>query len=126
MNVTGPFLRCILCDSPSFAVTPFFYLFGNAEIRVVRCSSCGLGRLHPMLSENEVISLYDSEYFLQDYHCGLLKRPYSEEIEALRKEARPTLEVVKKFSRGPRFLEIGCAGGAMRARSRMVSRRAFA
>lgn len=118
MNVKSPSISCVLCNDSSFVGTPFLYRHENEEIRIVRCTSCGLGRLHPMLTEDEVIRLYNSEYFERDYHCGLLKRSYKEEIENLRNEAKPPLSTIKQYARGKKFLEIGCAGGAMLAEAK--------
>ncbi len=109
---------CYLCQSPEYAVTPFFYEHLGRQVRIVRCRSCGLGRLHPMLSEEEVMRFYDAAYFQRDYRCGLAHKPYEEEIESLRREARPMLSVIRKLAAGNRLLEIGCAGGAMLAEAR--------
>jgi len=106
--------RCVLCNQELVA-TPFYYRYKDREIRVVECVSCGLGTLHPMLTSEEGLALYDAEYFERDYRCGTADRPYSEEVETLKNEARQFLPIVEKHAAGKRYLELGCAGGAMLA-----------
>jgi SAM-dependent methyltransferase len=71
-----------------------------------------------MLPEEDIRSLYSSEYFEGDYLCGVGCRPYREEVEGLKREVKPLLSMIQKFQTRGRYLEIGCAGGAMLAEAR--------
>ncbi|MEX1139053.1 MAG: methyltransferase domain-containing protein [Bacteroidota bacterium] len=106
--------RCFLCNN-ELAATPFYYNYKEQQIRVVRCVSCGLGTLHPMLASEEVLALYNVGYFERDYRCGTTDRSYAEEVEKLKHEARQFLPIIEKHAGGKRYLEVGCAGGAMLA-----------
>jgi SAM-dependent methyltransferase len=108
----------MLCGGISFAELPYFYQFQEKQIRIVRCISCGLGMLHPMLSSDDVDSLYRPEYFKKDYHCGTSEKTYTQEIETMRQGFRPYLSLIQKFFPQGRYLEIGCAGGATLAEAR--------
>jgi len=110
--------KCILCDKESFDSLPYYYYFGDRRIDIVQCVSCGLNTLYPMLSTEEVRSLYSPEYFDKDYHCGFFEGRYVNEIENLRREIRPILSKIRTLQPGGRYLELGCAGGAMLAEAR--------
>ena len=109
---------CILCGAADFDETPYFYQFKGSRITIVRCRSCGLGTLDPMLPEEDIPFLYSSEYFEGDYHCGVACRPYREEVEKLKREVKPLLSMIRNFQPRGKYLEIGCAGGAMLAEAR--------
>jgi len=104
---------CMLCGAADFDETPYFYQYKGSKIAIVRCRSCGLGTLEPMLPEKDIRSLYSPEYFEGDYHCGVGCRPYREEVEKLKREAQPLLSMIQRYRPRGRYLEIGCAGGAM-------------
>lgn len=106
--------NCILCNG-NLVETPFFYRYQGREIRVAQCVSCKLGTLHPMLTSAEVLALYHAEYFERDYRCGTAARPYAEEVDNLKNEARKYLLVIQAYAAGKKYLELGCAGGAMLA-----------
>jgi len=65
-----------------------------------------------MLSDDEVFSLYQAEYFEKDYHCGTSEGSYTQEIAAMQEGFRPYIAKIKQFNSKGRYLEIGCAGGA--------------
>lgn len=109
---------CVSCNGSTFAQLPYFYEYLGRRHYIVQCKKCSLGTLYPMLIPDEVNSLYNAEYFESDYHCGVLKGTYAEEVDGLREEFRPSLSLIKKHCHGERFLEIGCAGGAMLAEAR--------
>lgn len=102
----------MVCQGSDVWDTFYYYEYGGRRIEIMRCASCGLGTLSPMLQENEVYALYDSEYFKGDYHCGVMKGTYADEVESLRREFKPLLDRIRKFRPEGRLLEVGCAGGA--------------
>jgi SAM-dependent methyltransferase len=109
---------CPVCNGRTFSRSPYFYRFGGRTIDIVMCDRCDLGTLAPMLSPQEIESLYSIEYFERDYHCGCLQKPYSEQVRELREEFEPMLSLIKQFRQNGILLEVGCAGGAMLAEAR--------
>jgi 2-polyprenyl-3-methyl-5-hydroxy-6-metoxy-1,4-benzoquinol methylase len=111
-------LNCMLCNGAAFSFLPYFYHYQEKRIRIARCSSCGLSMLHPMPSPEEIVALYNLEYFDSAYHCGTSDGSYVQEIETMRREFRPYLAMIRQLCPAGKYLEIGCAGGATLAEAR--------
>jgi len=88
------------------------YALGAKTLDLIRCRRCGLVRVDPMPTVDEVRGLYCAEYFDQDFSCGVRKGTYLES-EAMRVgEYREILTEIRKFRPSGRLLEIGCAAGS--------------
>jgi len=111
-------MNCVLCKSSLFIELPYFYLYRGSRFRIVRRTNCGLATLCPMLSRNQIESLYNWGYFERDYHCGASEFGYRDSIWQTQADFRPYLSIIRTFSQGGVFLEIGCAGGATLAEAR--------
>ncbi|MCO5167766.1 MAG: class I SAM-dependent methyltransferase [Planctomycetes bacterium] len=97
---------CPACDArrarPAFAIE-------GLEARIVVCPGCGLGRMHPMPTEEEVRAFYPAEYY------GEEGRKFVPIIEAPLRlvGARHVRFLVRDLPRGARVLDVGCGRGVL-------------
>lgn len=75
-------------------------------VRLHRCSACGL-LFAPEPSADELQDLYDEGYF-EAYPGG---ESYEQDPEQRRYEAARRMQLVRRFRRGGRLLEVGAAAG---------------
>jgi len=103
---------CPICSSPSIRKKPFKYIFHSAELRGWSCGRCGIIFLHPQPTAEELKQLYSSEYFEGgDFRCGH-ESAYSDPNTLERMGESGLVVEIKSLTKGRRFLEVGCAGGA--------------
>jgi 2-polyprenyl-3-methyl-5-hydroxy-6-metoxy-1,4-benzoquinol methylase len=102
------FVRCNLCGSDR---TKKLYYIDRFKTRfsVVKCKRCGLVYMNPQLSEKEISNLYNEEYYQ-----GTADYSYQDE----RKHAKAAkiihdkrLQVIEKYVKKGRMLDIGCSFG---------------
>ena len=93
-------------------------MFRGRELGALGCDRCGIIFIHPQPTAGELTELYSSEYFEGgDFRCGH-EKGYCE-AETLEHLANPgLLKHIREISRGDRFMEIGCAGGAFLSAAR--------
>ena len=93
---------------PSCAcVTVHQKLFSKNTCDILRCSECGLGRAES--GGFDARTYYTEDYFSGARQDGYVDYRGSESV--LRREFARTVEYIRKFRRGGRLLEIGCAYG---------------
>jgi glycosyltransferase involved in cell wall biosynthesis/2-polyprenyl-3-methyl-5-hydroxy-6-metoxy-1,4-benzoquinol methylase len=95
-NKKRPVKTCLLCNS-----TRFYYLFSNADRRVVRCSDCGLVFLNPQPADEELVEISEANQFSPG---DSNEKPMS--------PAEYCLSEIRRY-RGPstgRLVMIGCNG----------------
>lgn len=92
---------------------PFQYLFQGRQLIGNECRKCGVIFLHPQPTPEELRQLYDRDYFEGgDFRCGH-EGSYCDS-STLQHLTQPELLLkIKSMNLGQRFLEIGCAGGAL-------------
>jgi SAM-dependent methyltransferase len=119
--------RCPLCGRGVARVLPFRYDFRGRFLEGVGCEECGLVRLHPMPSDEEIASLYAEEYFTEcsDAVGAHGKRAYMElaaegETERRRGAARLDRALRDLLGRRGRFCEVGCGPGFLLAEMRSL------
>ncbi len=104
---------CPVCHSnqaESYAAE--FYQHREQIYDLLRCMGCGLVRVSPLPSPEEVATYYVREYFEADYNSLLARGSYFENEEPLRRRYSEVLDLVRPFRAEPgRFLDVGCAGG---------------
>lgn len=107
------FQPCIICGSSDYRLYLYrAYKMGDRIFDLIRCSQCGLVRVEPMPSADEVRRLYTSNYFKQDFSCGVRKGTYLES-EAMRVgEYRELLKDIQSYRPSGKLLEVGCAAGS--------------
>lgn len=87
------------------------YSFNDRLFDLVRCDRCGLIRVSPMLTPQQIKKLYDlRDYFELDYDFGLTSGSYFDNRESILDRQKYALEIFKTQKQG-NFLEIGCAAG---------------
>lgn len=107
---------CPLCDSTSFKLIHLYHEAFGKRFEKLICKHCGLIRLYPMLTEDEIERLYSIDYFQKHYRCEAPK-PYQEAVQDIQDDfKRRVLPLIQRYSKANsclRALEIGCAGGAV-------------
>lgn len=92
---------------------PFQYLFQGHQLVGHECVKCGLIFLHPQPTPEELKQLYDRDYFEGgDFRCGH-EGNYCDSATLQRLTQPDLLLKIKELKAGRRFLEVGCAGGAL-------------
>jgi SAM-dependent methyltransferase len=101
-NKKRPVKTCLLCNS-----TRFYYLFSNADQRVVRCNDCGLVFLNPQPADEEMAVIFDKRLSsaVNGDKASLAAKSY---LSELRRYHGPS---------AGRLLAIGC-GGHLAAQAR--------
>jgi SAM-dependent methyltransferase len=106
-------MRCPVCSSSSVRRKPFKYAFRGSELYAWGCIRCGVIFLHPQPTAQELKELYSQEYFEGgDFRCGH-EQGYSDPATLEKIVDTDLLLQLKSMTSGRRFLEIGCAGGAL-------------
>lgn len=91
---------------------PFKYMFHGSELRGRGCRQCGIIFIHPQPTPDQLKKLYSSEYFEGgDFRCGH-ESAYSDPATLEKMGESGLLVEILALTKGRRFLEIGCAGGA--------------
>ncbi len=104
---------CQLCEGALYDLyLGRVYVLEDQVFDLVRCRNCGLIRVAPMPEPEVVRRLYDDGYFERDFSCGVRAGSYLETESSRVEEYRETLEMIRKYRPGGRFLEVGCAGGS--------------
>jgi len=103
---------CPLCSSRKLTPKPFGYQFNGKWLAAVECKDCGIIFIHPQPSDEELQSLYVRDYFEKDYRCGH-EGSYFDESSLARFADDELIRSIKKYKNTGKYLEIGCAGGAL-------------
>src|SRR4051812_44194509 len=109
-SVAGPSVKCIVCDGGTrvklYRAQDHHY--GNGGwFQLVQCSSCGLGSIDPIPSEQELSSYYPPSYYA---HSNFdLPRRYRQIINRLLLSDITTRD--PEFPKPGRMLDIGCGTG---------------
>lgn len=118
---------CPLCGNRSACVLPFRYEFRDRLLQGVECATCGLARLHPMPSDDEIASLYAEAYFTAcTEEVGAHgKRAYMDlaaDGHASRRRDAIRLDrlLCGASGRRGRFCEVGCGPGFFLAEMRSL------
>lgn len=85
------------------------FLFNQKGWDVYKCSSCGLGVLDPIPSQEELAALYRDSYFTGHYDEGAV--PGSEEMRKRLSQERHRIKFFRPFKNKGRVLDIGCGRG---------------
>ncbi|HLI85876.1 MAG TPA: class I SAM-dependent methyltransferase [Bryobacteraceae bacterium] len=114
--------RCLLCGSPEtlsrFRSSDRLYRTTDCFFTVVRCAACGLLRLHPQPSPEELRAYYPPSYWFappkgnRQVAAGRLEEAYRRLV--LRDHVRFVLDVlrhVEPASCAVPLLDVGCGGG---------------
>src|SRR5690348_16830184 len=102
---------CVLCNSDAatllFRGTDRLFRFAKKRFNVVRCSKCGLLRLSPVPSPDELRSYYPESYWYSrdDTIASKLEQLYRRLV------LRDHLNFLRGMS-GP-ALDVGCGGGLL-------------
>jgi SAM-dependent methyltransferase len=104
---------CPICSSTRVHFVPFQYLHNERRLAGKKCMRCGIIFISPQPTAEELRDLYSREYFEGgDFRCGH-EGEYCNP-ETLEHLASPELlQRILSRVRGKRFLEVGCAGGAL-------------
>lgn len=109
-----PVPHCPICDNP---VGKSFFRYFSAETTLSKCKNCSLVFLNPRPAQQEVLDLYDEEYFegkgfdqSVDYKTEYFN-PSASEIYAQQLKLREVQMHLKTTSQKPKLLDIGCGYG---------------
>lgn len=111
-------IHCRVCGGRSSEILPFRYAFRSRHLYGVRCRSCSIVFLEPMLDDEEIRSLYGEEYYTEcNETCGAHGSAAYMELAAAGDEDRRAvaarLDVMFRRDLGHRgrLLEVGCGPG---------------
>jgi 2-polyprenyl-3-methyl-5-hydroxy-6-metoxy-1,4-benzoquinol methylase len=107
--------KCNLCGSGSYSIVYKTYSgdltneikeykitdHGIVPLRIVKCKRCGLVYANPAPPENKLL----------DSYMDMVDELYIEEEEGRRLSAKSILNVLRKFKKRGRILDVGCATG---------------
>jgi len=102
---------CAVCGNDSGIV-----LMRHQDWRVLACTRCGLGVLDPRPSPEDLHTLYEAEYFREQYDGGL-----APDSAAFRKRLRSEdhrVRFIRKAGRTGKVLDMGCGYGYFLAAAR--------
>jgi SAM-dependent methyltransferase len=102
---------CPICSSPKLRRRPFGYSFHDRWLEGIECRECGIIFLDPQPAAAEIVQMYSTEYFENDFRCGHAGS-YFEEATLRHLVDHSLLRRIQEFKPSGRFLETGCAGGA--------------
>lgn len=104
-------MKCRLCESEARLYAPALYEHSGQSYDLARCDRCGIVFVDPFPDEETVNSLYNEEYFLQDYSFGSVEGDYLASEAARVDEYRHILSRIARLTNGRNLLEVGCAAG---------------
>jgi len=96
-------LACPACGAP----TTHGFLYAKNGCEIFQCAACGLGRA-------QAPAFDPAAYYTQGYFSGDHADGYADYLGAepvLRREFARTVDFIRRFRRGGKLLEIGCAYG---------------
>jgi 2-polyprenyl-3-methyl-5-hydroxy-6-metoxy-1,4-benzoquinol methylase len=99
-------VTCNLCGCDNYRI-----LYRIQSFNIVRCNNCGLVYTNPRLSQEDLRRLYTRQYFESSYPATFGYAHYLQMRNQVKKAYKPRLEVIEKYVRGRRLLDIGCAAG---------------
>jgi len=109
-NLKTEYVNCNLCGSKKYRKMYIIEKSGY-KFQIVKCRKCGLVFQNPRIKESDIEKIYDKNYF----HAKGFDRDYC--IEAKRfdkfeiKKDIKRINVIEKFCKKGKMLEIGCAYG---------------
>jgi SAM-dependent methyltransferase len=101
---------CPLCDQP--APEAEHTVFVKDGFRIVRCANCTLLRRSPVPTDEELLRIYDGDYFREGVDgdpAGYLDYLRDEELHRL--NARKRLRLLERHVAPGSLLDVGCAAG---------------
>ena len=103
---------CKLCSSSRLRQRPFGYQFNGKWLQAWECLDCGIIFIDPQPTPEEIHRLYSREYFEGDFRCGH-EGSYFDERPLDRLSNPELFRIIKNYKPKGKFLEVGCAGGAL-------------
>src|SRR5258705_2161980 len=77
--------------------------------RVCHCTNCGLVRLNPRLSEDQLSDFYEGGYFSGEHSTGY--DSYERDARRYERTSHRRLKSIRRFRQTGRLLDIGCGLG---------------
>ncbi len=103
---------CDLCGADDLrAYVTDMYAHAGAHYDLHRCGRCSLVQVRPAPSEEAIASLYDDDYFDEDYDSCLSADSYFDSFDRLLERYGRLLDRIEARAPVGSLFEIGCAGG---------------
>jgi SAM-dependent methyltransferase len=104
--------HCLACGSRDLAPLALRYEYRDVSFPAAACRTCGMRFLTVQPEGESLASLYDAEYFEQDYRCGRAEA-HSFDDAAFRDEHRSLVDEFERLHPTGRLLEVGSAAGGL-------------
>lgn len=98
-------IQCRLCKSKDIK-----FLFKKNSYSIFKCKKCELFFADSKLSPKQLKDFYSSDYFAGNQD-KLGYYNYFEEENSIRLNSKSRLEQIRKYAKGEKLLDIGCAAG---------------
>lgn len=103
---------CDLCGTDELApYVPRMYALAGRHHDLVRCRRCSLVQVRPLPEPTAIASLYDDDYFEQDYDSCLSEASYFDSFPRLMVRYGELLDRIETLAPCGELFEVGAAGG---------------
>ena len=87
------------------------YNIGKAKFDLVKCENCSLVFVDPLPTKKQRKEMYSKDYFETNKLSGTREKGYMEDKEYYEQDFKKILKIARKYKKGGKFLDIGCAAG---------------
>lgn len=106
-------MSCIVCGYKHYRKIIYGgYKYLNNKYDIVRCLKCRFMFLNPTPEEGILDEVYKSSAYFNNYYIeGVPTLNYLEGIDYVSAKMLENIRLLKRFKKGGRLLDVGCAGG---------------
>ena len=105
--------RCIVCDCSKSKKTIYGgYGYADKNYDILKCVNCGFMFVDPLPGDDILNDIYGgSDYFDNYYFQDTAQHNYLEGMKTPSRAIKKSVELLRRYKRSGRVLDVGCAGG---------------